>query len=273
MLASARMPRRPALDHLIERGRIAARRVIPPEGRRRAQARLRPVWPPLGWARFGALRRLAPVSREFGFDRGLPVDRYYVQDFLRRHAGSDQYGAGDIRGRVIEVGDDIYTRRFGVSVEKLDVLHVDDTNPRATIVDDLTRGAQIPSDAFDCIICAQTLHVIYEVRQAISTLHRALAPGGVLLVTFPGITQACRPDRDLWGDYWRFTGLSARRLFEEVFPPEGVRVEAYGNVLTATAFLQGLASEELKKEELEARDPDYEVLIAVRAQKPPASTS
>jgi SAM-dependent methyltransferase len=267
MLASARMPRRPALGRLFERGRIAGRRLIPPEGRRRAKARFKPVWPPIGWARFGALRRLAPVSRDFGFDRGLPVDRYYIEDFLRRHGGANEYGAGDIRGRVLEVGDDIYTKRWGSGIERVDVLHVDDTNPRATIVGDLTRGDGIPSDVFDCVICAQTLHVIYDMRAALATLYRALAPGGVLLATFPGLTQTCRPDRDLWGDYWRFTSLSARLVFEEAFPADCVRVEAYGNVLAATAFLQGLASEELRKEELEARDPDYEVLIAVRAQK------
>ena len=208
------------------------------------------------------------MSRDYGFDRGLPIDRCYIEGFLRRHGGADEYGAGDIRGRVLEVGGDVYTKRWGPRVESIDVLHVDDTNPRATIVGDLTRGDEIPSDAFDCIICVQTLHVIYDVRAAISTLQRALAPGGVLLATFPGITQTCRPDRDLWGDYWRFTSLSARLLFEEIFPAECVRVEAYGNVLAATAFLQGLASEELKREELDPRDPDYEVLITVWARKP-----
>jgi SAM-dependent methyltransferase len=272
MLASAPMPGRAELDGLLERGKIAGRRLISPEGRRRTKTRFRPVWPPVGWARFGGLRRLAPVSRQFGFDRGLPVDRYYIEDFLSRHGGADEYGAGDIRGRVLEVGGDIYTKRWGISVETVDVLHADDTNPQATMVGDLSRGDGIPSDAFDCVICAQTLHVIYDVRAAISTLHRALAPGGVLLATIPGITQACRPDRDLWGDYWRFTSRSVRLLFEEVFPADCVRLESYGNVLAATAFLQGLASEELKSEELTTRDPDYEVLIAVRAQKPARSS-
>ena len=258
---------RPAVRRVVDRVTSAGRGVVPPEGRRRLKTRFRPVWPPVGWVRLGSLRRLTPVSRDFGFDRGLPVDRFYVDDFLRRHSGVVAYGSGDIRGRVLEVGDDTYTRRWGSDVEKADVLHVSDVNPQATVVGDLADGEGIPSDTFDCIICAQTLHVIYDVRAAIGTLHRALAPGGVLLATFPGITQACRPDRDFWGDYWRFTSLSATRLFEEVFPAPNVRVESYGNVLAATAFLHGLAAEELKKEELDVRDPDYEVLIAVRAQK------
>jgi SAM-dependent methyltransferase len=224
----------------------------------------------------GDLRRMAPISRHYGMDRGLPVDRYYVEDFLRRHGGSSGYGGGDIQGHVLEVGGDDYARRFGgwtgtpdgdSAITALDVLHADASNPIATIVGDLATGAGIPEDSFDCVICTQTLHVIYEVEAAIATLQRMLKPGGVALVTIPGITQTCRPDRDLWGDYWRFTTLSARRLFESAFAPEGVSVEAYGNVLAASAFLYGLAAEELRREELEPRDPDYEMLIAVRSQR------
>ena len=33
---------------------------------------------PTRTVRFGDLRRLVPFSREFGFDRGTPVDRFYI---------------------------------------------------------------------------------------------------------------------------------------------------------------------------------------------------
>ena len=165
-------------------------------------------------------------------DRGLPIDRHYVEDFLRRHGGSSGYGGGDIRGHVLEVGGDDYVRQFGgwsgdgsghpeSAITAVDVLHADASNPVATIVGDLATGDGIPEGRFDCVICTQTLHVIYEVENSIATLQRMLKPGGVALVTIPGITQTCRPDRDLWGDYWRFTTLSARRLFETAFAPEG----------------------------------------------------
>jgi hypothetical protein len=89
----------------------------------------------------------------------------------------------------------------------------------------------------------------------------------VVLATVPGISQIVRYDMDRWGDYWRFTSLSARRLFECAFPGGEVRVEAHGNVLAGAAFLYGLSSGELRPEELEHHDPDYEVLITVRAVK------
>jgi peptidoglycan/xylan/chitin deacetylase (PgdA/CDA1 family)/SAM-dependent methyltransferase len=229
---------------------------------------LRGTRPPVGAVRFGSLRRVTPISGNYGFDRGLPVDRYYIEAFLRRH------GARDVRGRVLEFGDDAYARRFGSAagegdrrVTKIDVLDVDPSNPRATIVGDLVEGAEIPSEAFDCIICTQTLHLIYEVPTAIRVLHRALKPGGVLLVTAPGISPIPTSDRERWGWHWGLTTSSARRLFDEHFSQGDVTVESYGNVLSAVAFLHGIAAEELRPAELDVRSPEYELLIAVRAQK------
>jgi glycosyltransferase involved in cell wall biosynthesis len=242
-----------------------ARRALPLSARRWLRARWHgpDYCPPVGWVDFGNLRRVKPFSRVWGLDRGQPVDRYYIEQFLAAHSE-------DVQGRVLEISDDVYTRRFGDDrVTKSDVLHPVAGNPKATIVADLASGEGIPSGAFDCVICTQTLLVIYDVRAVINTLHRILKPGGVLLVTIPGVShQISRKDMDQWGDYWRFTSLSARRLFEERFPSENLTIKTKGNVLTAAAFLYGLAAEELSREELDYNDADYEVSIAVRAVKP-----
>jgi hypothetical protein len=204
------------------------------------------------------LRSHEPASRLFGLDRGRPIDRFYIERFLERNSA-------DIRGRVLEVAEPTYTEWFGSGVERSDVLHIKPGEPKATIVGDLVTGEGIPDEAFDCLILTQTFHVIYEVQAAIEGAHRALKPGGVLLATLPGISQISRVDMDSWGDYWRFTTASARRLFGEAF--EHVEVEAHGNVLAASAFLYGLAWDELEPEEMELRQPDYELLITVRAKK------
>jgi SAM-dependent methyltransferase len=242
---------------------VVAKRIIPFRVRRwlRTQQRNLNHWPPVGWVRFGNLRRVTPVSRVFGFDRGHCIDRYYIENFLTRYAE-------DIHGRVLEVADDRYTTRFGGNrVTKSDVLYVQEGNPRATIVADLSCSNSIASDSFDCIILTQTLQFIYSVQAAILTLYRILKPGGVLLATFAGISQISRYDMERWGDYWRFTTASARRLFGEAFPTSNVTVEAYGNVLAASAFMHGLVTEDLRVEELDYRDSDYELLITVRAVK------
>lgn len=200
-----------------------------------------------------------PVSRKFGFDLGTPIDRYYIEAHLATNAT-------DIRGRVLEVGDASYTLRFGERrVAQSDVLHATPGNPRATIIGDLASGEGIPRDAFDCIILTQTLGCIYDIRAAAANIHRALRGGGVVLATLPGISQISRYDMDRWGDYWRFTSLSARRLFADVFGMEQVNVEAHGNVRIAAAFLYGLPLEQVTPEDLIRDDPDYELLITVRA--------
>ncbi|HZO59720.1 MAG TPA: glycosyltransferase [Solirubrobacterales bacterium] len=220
-------------------------------------------WPPRKrrpyHVRFGSLRRTTPISDIFGFDRGRPIDRHYIESFLGRCAA-------DVHGHVLEFGDDEYTRRFGGSrVARSDVLAVEDTNPDANIIGDLANADHIPSNTYDCIICTQTLQLVYDVRAGIRTLHRVLKPNGVLLATVPGITPI-RPEEG-WDWYWSFTPLVVKRLLEEVFPAENMVVQGRGNVLSAVAFLEGLAVEELRPAELEHTDPAYPVTVEIRAVK------
>jgi GT2 family glycosyltransferase/SAM-dependent methyltransferase len=215
--------------------------------------------PPVGGVDLGSLDRLTPVSRDWGFDRGAPVDRGYIERFL-----SDN--AGDIRGRVLEVADNEYTGRFGGSaVAESHILHDAPGHPRATLVADLSRPDRLPDERFDCIICTQTLHLIYDVRAAIQSLRTLLRPGGVLLLTAPAITPISREDMRRHGDFWRFTSAALRRLMTEQFGAGDVNLVCYGNVYAATAFLQGLAVEELDQHKLDYFDEDYEMLIGIRA--------
>ena len=104
-------------------------------------------------------------------------------------------------------------------------------------------------------------------QRAVRTIRRILAPGGVLLATVPGISQMSPYDRDRWGEYWRFTAQSLGRLLGDVFGSAQVEVEAYGNVLASTAFLQGLCAGDLSRDELDHRDQRYQMLIAGRARQ------
>ena len=171
-------------NDVVTRGRVAARgvvkRVLPPGARRTLRTYARPVWPPVGLVRFGSLRRLTPVGRDF-WDRGEPIDRYYIEQFLRRQSGQDDYVTGDIRGRVLEIGDSYYARRAsadgatGRPHHALDVLSPDPAASQATIRGRPDGLPQVADDTFDCIICTQTLLLIYDVRAAIATLHRILS--------------------------------------------------------------------------------------------------
>lgn len=224
---------------------------------------LRGEGPPVGFVRFGSLRRRKPFDRNYGYGRGRPIDRYYIERFLARHAE-------DIRGSVLEIGDATYTRMFGGSaVTSVDVLDVSPDNPEATIVADLATATDIPSNRFDCVILVETLQLIFDVQAALRTLDRVLKPGGVLIATFPGISQYTRKDAAAWTYYWGFTSQSARRLFEEAFPDAVIEIRTFGNVLASSAFLFGLCDRDLRRPELDYVDPDYELEIITRVVQGP----
>jgi hypothetical protein len=211
------------------------------------------------------LRSLEPVSKVFGLDRGKPIDRVYIEDFLDKNRDY-------IRGRVCEIAESTYSQKFGVNISKYEILHYTDDNKNATIIGDLSDVSTIPEGIIDCFILTQTLNFIYDFKLAIEGLYHMLSPNGTALVTVAGISQISRYDMDRWGDYWRFTDLSIRKVFDEIFGEDNVEVEIYGNVLSATALLQGISAQELTKKELFYRDRDYQVTITIKAVKSEIST-
>jgi ribosomal protein S17 len=206
------------------------------------------------------LRTLEPISRVFGFDRGTPIDRVYIEDFLSKNS---KY----IQGVVCEIAENSYSKKYGQNIKSYEILHYTNDNKNATIIGDLMNIQTLPQNKIDCFILTQTLNFIYDFKSAIQGLYYMLSTGGVGLVTVAGISQISRYDMDRWGDYWRFTDLSIKKAFEEVFGVGSVEVEVYGNVLTATAFLQGISAEELTIDELFHRDNDYQMTIAIKAIK------
>jgi SAM-dependent methyltransferase len=244
------------LDYSTERGVVdLLLNRFPPDEGMRLRRRLRRLSRP---ARLGTLRRTNPLSDDFGYDRGTPVDRYYIERFLWAYRSH-------IRGRVLEVKDSTYTDSFGAGVTQQDVLDVDPLNQRATFVADLAAADGLPDATFDCFILTQTLQFIYEVRLAVANAHRILKPGGALLATVPAVSPIVEEEQ--LTHYWRFTPASCNALFGDVFGPESIRIRAYGNVLTAIAFLAGMAHEELTAQELDTHDSRFSMLISVCAVK------
>lgn len=216
--------------------------------------------PPKGQIRRGDFDRMKPFSKAFGYDRGGPIDRYYIENFLQRESAC-------IKGRVLEIGDNNYTLKYGADkVTISDILHIGDSNPNATFIGDLSNAPHLPDNSFDCIILTQTLHLIYDVKEALQTCFRILKPGGTLLLTVPGITPIDKGEwKYLW--LWSFTEASIKRLLGEVFQEGNLQIETYGNVLVATSFLYGAGLPEMKKEEMDYTDPHYPVIITAIAQK------
>lgn len=178
---------------------------------------------------FGDLRRTTPIARSFGYPRGEPIDRYFIHKFLARNSDA-------IRGRVLEVGNRDYTVRFGGDeVTHSVVLHPVPGDPETTLVGNLESGEGVPEGVFDCFILTQTIHLIYGFEDALRSASRALKPGGILLATFPSISQLSIYDVEhRWGDYWRFTSLAVKRACSPGF----LKKETCGSKHMVTSWRQ-----------------------------------
>jgi SAM-dependent methyltransferase len=206
---------------------------------------------------------LRPISYLWGLDRGVPIHRYYVEQFLQEFSA-------DIRGHSLEFQDDSYTSRFGAArVTKRDILHKEYGNPNttnvnATIVADITRPNNIASAEFDCLICTYVLNFIDDVEAALRELCRILKPGGVLLAAVPQINMAAPYGPDLW----RWTPEGFQLQLARSFGQANVTVRAYGNSLTAAGDIRGLVADEFTKSQLDYLDSRFGIVVCARAVKP-----
>lgn len=209
-------------------------------------------------ARWGNLARCEPLDADYGYGRGTPVDRVYIEDFLRRHEAH-------VTGRVLEVKDAAYTRRYGSDrVTRVDVLDRPGAdNPGATIRADLGVAGSLSTAAFDCVILTQTLQFVAAPLPALANIWRSLAPGGTLLLTVPTVSIVAPEIHDRW----RWTPAALALDLRRSLPDAEATVEGYGNLTASIAFLHGMAAEEVPGD-LMHRDVRYPVLATAAVRKP-----
>jgi hypothetical protein len=214
-----------------------------------------------GKVRLNAVLRSKPVSEKFGFDRGTPLDRYYIERFLGAHAHR-------ISGRVLEVAESNYTRKFGTAAVAGTVLRYKGDEEEGVMIGDLTEHAGLPENVYDCFICTQTYNFIYDFQKAIAGSYRLLKPGGALLATVAALSPVSKYDADRWGDFWRFTPQSSVRMFTDVFGSAHVSVHPFGNSAVAALFMKGYSVEDLPSMvKPDEHDPDYPIVIGICAVK------
>lgn len=207
---------------------------------------------------WGDFRRLEPLSPSWGSERGLCVDRYYIERFLEEHAE-------DIRGSVLEVQNSVYATRYGGDrVERCDILDIDPTNPHATVIADLRDARGIPSASYDCLILTQVLPCINDSVAAILECRRILRPGGVLLATVPSAARIV----DVTSDHWRWSYEGFRSLVSKAFDLSQFDVRAHGSRNTVLAFLVAIAAQEVDRQVLDRNDPDAPLVLSARAVVP-----
>lgn len=200
------------------------------------------------------------VSRLFGLDRGTPVDRFFIEEFLRHHSISFQ-------GDGLEIGEIRYLNQFNKNLKSAKSIVLDSPKTPNEIYGDLTLHHSLPSEVADIFVCTQTLNFIYNIDDAILGIHKVLKQNGVALITVASICQISRYDAIRWGDFWRFMPQSIFRLFTDKFGQDYVEMSVYGNLYAAHVLLHGFALEECDKNKLLDLDDDYPVIIGLKVTK------
>ncbi len=201
---------------------------------------------------------LEPLSDHYGFDRGTPLDRRYIEEFLGERSGL-------IRGSVLEVHDSAYTVRFGADrVAQSTVVDINRSNAQATLIADLEQPGSLPVETYDCIILTQTLHLLRQPGPCLENCHRALRRPGVLLATAPAVGRVSPtyPHRD----YWRFTPAGMAELFTRHWDGD-FTVHAKGNLRTCIGFLLGEVVEDLPNTMLDRNDSRFPLNVAAEAHR------
>jgi SAM-dependent methyltransferase len=203
----------------------------------------RPSW--------GNLRRVTPISATYGFERGTPVDRYYVDRFFTAHRDV-------IRGRVLEIQTRDHIRRYGTDVIAADTL---DINPafQPTYCCDLAHADAVLSGSYDCFLLPNTLCFLRDLDGALREARRIVRPGGAILATVPGFVPLT-PDVK---DYWHASADGWRVVADRVWNDCETTIDTHGNCLAAAAAMYGITVEELTARELDVNDPRYPVLVTI----------
>lgn len=200
-----------------------------------------------------------PLSVKYGYDRGLPIERYYIEKFLSENGEK-------IKGLVLEVESDQYATRFGgKNISSLEIVDYNSSNKKANYIDDLQFGKKLPKEYYDCVLITQVIGAIADYNSFVNTVFDILKPGGNLILTTSGLATMIKPPQE---PFWRFTPKGLKMIFEKKFKTGNTYVESFGNFLTGQASWIGASAQELSTKELDQKDDRYPVLIGLIATKP-----
>lgn len=203
---------------------------------------------------------VVPVHEDWGYRRGTPIGRVYIDDFLDMERN---YIVGD----VMEVSETTYSEKFSnpKNVKSITAIHVDDVYGCRKANLETFEGLR--EKEFDTMIITQTLAYIYNLNAVAKNIHKALKNGGYAFITVSDIGHMGRVELENYGAYWGFHKDGCKKLFSNVFGEENVNVYTYGNAKTAICQLYGLCAEDLDDETLRFHDPIYPMIIGIVVHK------
>jgi SAM-dependent methyltransferase len=199
--------------------------------------------------------KLLPISTDFGWSRGTPVGRHYVNKFVAEMAT----GLG---GTVLEFGESRYKACFK-TVQQYQVIDVV-PGPSVDYVCDIHDVSSVPEHYFDVIVCTQVLEHVERPVDALRQLHKLLKHDGHLICTVPFLAHI----HYVPTDFYRFSidaicsalGTAGFQVLE---------ARNSGNALVTLGSLLGYAAEDFRSKEMEVVDNVYpfNVLAFARPMK------
>lgn len=204
-----------------------------------------------------AARDLLPLNRNFGRDRGPPVGRRYLVEFLSAHATA-------VSGRVLEFGDPRYRSLFQ-NADVHEVLSIR-LGPDVDHVADIEQPPEELYERFDWIVCTQVFEHVRRPDIAAGRLLQLLRPGGRLLFSVPFLNVVHHDPED----FRRFTADGVRATLEDAgFVID--EIVARGNFPISVGALMGLASTDFPDATWARDDPDFPYIVTAVAHRPPAA--
>lgn len=217
-------------------------------------SQLRKARYPIGTLNWGDLRRGKPFCNEFGFERGTPIDRYYLDKFISsiRHL---------VKGKVVEIGGALSNReQYGFentsTYDAVDLL----SSPFVNICGDIHESNLLKPDYYDTILLFNVLEHCHTPQKVVDNIHNWLASSGYCLAIVPNAQRIHNNP----GDYWRILPDGMKTLFQNFAK---VQVTTYGSPTSLIASYMGIAAQELTHDELTEINPLYPVTTCLVAQK------
>jgi len=182
------------------------------------------------------------LDQDFGSNRGTPLDRELIEQFLRKMAMEVQAPS-----RTLEFGDTTFTQKLFPQSENWILEYEPNMDIKVhrnlTLRGDLMCDIEANIPPFDLIVSTQLLAFTENPFSAARTLVSLLEKNGTILGTEPQFSPISRFDDHKWGDFFRFTQKGILSLFNRTGP---IKIETFpiGNWATTLAIFQGFCRED-----------------------------
>lgn len=203
---------------------------------------------------------LKPVSYLQGCEWGDSIARKYINQFIEEN---QHY----IRGTVVEIGDRRYSNKYKEKITESYVFDLYNESDMYNIKGNLETGDGVQESLADCFIITQTLEDIFDLHTAAKNIIKMLKTNGTVLLTASGISPIIRYDYETYGLYWRFTDQCLKRLFADFVGEDNIDIRTYGNAKTSSAFLYGVPSAAVEREDISYQDRDFQLIIGAVIKK------